>query len=1008
MHLELFSDEIILIIFSFIDDFFDIKSLMLTSKNIKRLIEYHHLVYFFPVDVEELVFKNKYVLKIYGVLKNGEKALVNIHNYEPFFDILLENNNSIHEIYKIYKYKKFKIVKKYPLIGYNEEKLDFLRLYFENNQKRKQVINLMIENKFDTYSNDISFHYRKVTRENNISLASWNELRNYRYYKCKNTKLNIFDIEIGDIKLSKIQYEIKPLIILTWDIETSSIRPGELPKPEYEDNEVFMIGLTFHEKDSEEPIKKICVTTQECENGENWKLIICDDQKQLILTFAHIISKLKPDFIIGFNDSVYDWPFIIEKSKRLGIYKEFAEILTLRNFNSDEQIKFYERVMELKISSNEYIKSTFFRIPGTVCIDIRIALKKIFEKTEKSSLDFFLGMMDLGGKIDLPPNKLWKYYQDSKNNIVIDKFDSKQIHRKNIKKIAEYCINDALSCQLLNLKQNIIDSYIETAKISHISLFDTYAYGNSIRVKNYLGLSASDKDIIMDMIIKDNKNDVKYPGGFVFDPITGLNNRRPVSSLDIISLYPSIMMAMNFSPEKIIFKKDVHKFKDEDLFKIEFEFNGKKIEAWTIRHNNQQHKKGLYVIVLEKLFNERVKVKKQLNQEKNKFERIKLDLKQKALKVYMNSFYGETGNSISPLFLIELAGGVTSTGQNILKSISSKLINEKKCKMVYGDTDSTFFEIDDKNFEILDLQYNNNEITKQQYWTGMINKSFQESEKIKDEINKYLIQYTDTTYLKIAFDGIFFPSQFLGKKKYIGKLHKEILKFKDSKIEKMYWVNNNENYIRGVDVIKRGQSGFFKNMGYRIVNNILDIENEISNIQLIENIIEQSINEAKNIDIINFTKTALYKPTVKNISIQKFIKRMRDKNIQIPELGERFSYVVTERGKNMNIGDCMEFVEMFQNNGEMKLNMRYYFKSIKSICARFIVDELFDVDIIDRDKKSEKYIENIINKYYENNFNGNDIKKYFNMKEQKINKIRKNNLKCIKQTKIDLYFKSFK
>ena len=61
----------------------------------------------------------------------------------------------------------------------------------------------------------------------------------------------------------------------------------------------------------------------------------------------------------------------------------------------------------------------------------------------------------------------------------------------------------------------------------------------------------------------------------------------------------------------------------------------------------------------------------------------------------MNSFYGETGNRISPLFLVQLAGGVTSIGQKIIKSIS-KFIKEKKCDMVYGDTDSSFFTNDDK------------------------------------------------------------------------------------------------------------------------------------------------------------------------------------------------------------------------------------------------------------------------------------------------------------------------
>lgn len=45
------------------------------------------------------------------------------------------------------------------------------------------------------------------------------------------------------------------------------------------------------------------------------------------------------------------------------------------------------------------------------------------------------------------------------------------------------------------------------------------------------------------------------------------------------------------------------------------------------------------------------------------FEYGCLDKKQNALKIYMNTFYGETANHLSSYYLLELAGGVTSAGQ---------------------------------------------------------------------------------------------------------------------------------------------------------------------------------------------------------------------------------------------------------------------------------------------------------------------------------------------------------
>jgi hypothetical protein len=89
------SSEILLNIFSFINvnDTKNIQSILLTCKSFKALFESIYLKYFFPIDVEDSQSNNEYILKLHGILKNGDKAIVNIINYKPFFDILLNKNN---------------------------------------------------------------------------------------------------------------------------------------------------------------------------------------------------------------------------------------------------------------------------------------------------------------------------------------------------------------------------------------------------------------------------------------------------------------------------------------------------------------------------------------------------------------------------------------------------------------------------------------------------------------------------------------------------------------------------------------------------------------------------------------------------------------------------------------------------------------------------------------------------------------------------------------------------
>src|SRR5438046_8693729 len=66
-----------------------------------------------------------------------------------------------------------------------------------------------------------------------------------------------------------------------------------------------------------------------------------------------------------------------------------------------------------------------------------------------------------------------------------------------------------------------------------------------------------------------------------------------------------------------------------------------------------------------------------------------LNSKQKAVKLYMNSFYGVIGQSDSPFYKLELAGGVTSVGQESIKLVA-EFVKQKVFGITYGDTDSLY------------------------------------------------------------------------------------------------------------------------------------------------------------------------------------------------------------------------------------------------------------------------------------------------------------------------------
>ena len=90
------------------------------------------------------------------------------------------------------------------------------------------------------------------------------------------------------------------------------------------------------------------------------------------------------------------------------------------------------------------------------------------------------------------------------------------------------------------------------------------------------------------------------------------------------------------------------------------------------------------------------------------------DSKQKALKVFMNTFYGVAGNQTSSFFMLEVAGGVTQYGkENIQRGFQT--VKELGCNVYYGDSVAKYTPIlikqnnEIKYIEIQDLvnSYNN-------------------------------------------------------------------------------------------------------------------------------------------------------------------------------------------------------------------------------------------------------------------------------------------------------------
>src|ERR1044072_5804082 len=185
----------------------------------------------------------------------------------------------------------------------------------------------------------------------------------------------------------------------------------------------------------------------------------------------------------------------------------------------------------------------------------------------------------------------------------------------------------------------------------------------------------------------------------------------------------------------------------------------------------------------------------------------------------------------------------------------------------------------------------------------------------------------------MAYEEVLFPVCFTGKKKYFRVAHEEIVNFKPKKL-----------FTKGIDTVKQGQTELFRFVGEKIMREGMDISNTHTILQIGEDTLREA--KHKQWDFSQFIAMATWKPKVNNLCIQRFIARMKEKKLSIPDPGERFSYVVISGPplrdeKNRKIprrnADYMEYPN-FAKEHNMEIDINHYLEKTAGLCARFIND----------------------------------------------------------------------
>jgi DNA polymerase I len=228
---------------------------------------------------------------------------------------------------------------------------------------------------------------------------------------------------------------------------------------------------------------------------------------------------------------------------------------------------------------------------------------------------------------------------------------------------------------ILKIGQEAIDYVIQMSALSGLPPDQVIAAAVGFRVDNYLMMETHKLGQLIPS--RTEQPIVPYKGAIVLEPRVGLHDN--VASLDFSSMYPSLMIKYNISPDTLV------RGKDEDVFEVP-----------EVKHRFRRSPSGFYRIVLTKLIEARKTTKAELKRTPPSDPRYPLlKAREKAVKVMTNAVYGYAGWAGARWYSKEVAESAAALGRETINRAIS-LAKTLGLTVFYGDTDSLFVNYDEK------------------------------------------------------------------------------------------------------------------------------------------------------------------------------------------------------------------------------------------------------------------------------------------------------------------------
>jgi DNA polymerase delta subunit 1 len=632
------------------------------------------------------------VIRLFGVTDNGNSVAVHVHGFQPYFyvpaskyaldDLALFSRELEKEVQKRVKgmggdqskcVANVEIQKKQSMMHFQrEEPQPFLKVTLTCPHMVTKTRQIFHDLGTQTYESNVQFPLRFMI-DHDIGGGQWVSVKAGKYQLRERNTVTRCQIELdchhecieAHSPLEGDWGRIAPMRVLSFDIECYAKKGF----PEPEKDPIITIATTVTVQGEAHPTISNVMQLGSCDPIAGNEVQAFENESDLLRAWRELVTESDPDVITGYNINNFDIPYILDRATALKM-DDFPFLSRVRASRTKTKNTTFSSKAQGTRESKEVEGCE-----GRVIFDMMQAIQrdqKLSSYSLNSVASEFLG--------------------DQKEDVQYNMISVLQEgNAESRRKLASYCLKDALLPQQLFDKLMYMYNYVEMARVTGVPISFLLGRGQMIKVMSQLMRKGRQQDLVLPN--RERTADAgqlggnEYEGATVLDAISGFY-QDPIATLDFASLYPSIMQAHNLCYTTLVRKEDIQHLSEDEY-------------STTPKNHvfvKPSVRKGVLPAILDELLNARKRAKADLKKATDPLERAVLDGRQLALKVSANSVYGFTGATVGQMPCLEISESVTSYGRQMIDHTKAMVERDYSiangfkydAKVVYGDTDSVF------------------------------------------------------------------------------------------------------------------------------------------------------------------------------------------------------------------------------------------------------------------------------------------------------------------------------